>query len=51
MTPDELKEIRGEIESEMQAAVEFALESPMPDETELYSDVYVDYSNPVHGLR
>jgi pyruvate dehydrogenase E1 component alpha subunit len=51
MTPDELKEIRGDIESEMQAAVEFALESPMPDETELYSDVYVDYSNPVHGLR
>ena len=51
MSKEELEEIRNHIEDEMQQAVEFALESPMPPIEELYSDVYVEYSNPVHGLR
>ena len=51
MTEDELQSIRDEIEQEMQDAVEFALNSPMPPIDELYTDVYVEYSNPLAGLR
>lgn len=51
MTEKELSGIRDELEKEMLEAVEFALESPMPDESELYSDVYVKYSNSLVGLR
>ena len=51
MTPRELKAIRDAIEQEMIDAVEFALASPMPDIDELYTDVYVSYSNSVQGLR
>lgn len=51
MTPDELSGIRDSIEEEMAHAVQFALDSPMPDAKELYTDVYVSYSNPVMGLR
>ena len=51
MTEADLQSIRDEIEQEMQDAVEFALNSPMPPMEELYSDVYVNYSNPVVGLR
>ena len=51
MTDEELSGIRDTIEEEMVKAVEFGLESPMPAEDELYSDVYVNYSNPVAGLR
>ncbi len=51
MKAEELSTIRDAIEEEMEDAVKFALDSPMPDESELYSDVYVSYSNPVAGLR
>ena len=51
MTDADLQSIRDEIEQEMQDAVDFALNSPMPPIEELYTDVYVDYSNPVAGLR
>jgi pyruvate dehydrogenase E1 component alpha subunit len=51
MTDEELSGIRDGIETEMTDAVEFALASPMPDEAELYTDVYVEYSNSVMGLR
>ncbi len=51
MNEDELCGVRDMIETEMQEAVEFALNSPMPPIEELYSDVYVEYSNPVQGLR
>ena len=51
MSAKELKSIRDSIEQEMLDAVEFALESPMPDVEALYSDVYVNYSNPIFGLR
>jgi len=39
------KEIDGiirEIDEEIEAAVKFALESPFPDESELYDDLYID---------
>ena len=51
MTDEDLQSIRDEIEQEMQDAVDFALNSPMPPMEELYSDVYVNYSNPLVGLR
>ena len=51
MTSEDLKDIRDEIEQEMQDAVQFALDSPMPDMKSLYEDVYVTYSNPIPGLR
>ena len=51
MSAKKLKSIRDSIEQEMLDAVEFALESPMPDVDALYSDVYVNYSNPIFGLR
>ena len=46
-TDKELKEIRDKIDNEMIEAVDFALNSPMPDMDELYKDVYVNYSNSV----
>ena len=51
MSAKKLKSIRDSIEQEMLDAVEFALESPMPAVDALYSDVYVNYSNPIFGLR
>ena len=51
MTTKKLKAIRDAIEQEMVEAVDFALGSPMPDQDALYSDVYVNYSNPIPGLR
>lgn len=51
MTKKKLSDIRDLIEKEMEEAVRFALESPMPEESELYSDVYVNYSNSLVGLR
>ncbi len=51
MTDAELKGIRDAIEKEIAGAVEFALASPMPALEELYADVYVNYSNSLHGLR
>ncbi len=35
-----LRQIEGEVETEVAAAFTFAEESPFPDELELYSDVY-----------
>ncbi|MEX0763430.1 MAG: thiamine pyrophosphate-dependent dehydrogenase E1 component subunit alpha [Dehalococcoidia bacterium] len=51
MTEEQLAAIRSAIDKEIMAAVEFAEESPMPPLEELYTDVYVSYSNPVQGLR
>ena len=47
LTDKELKEIRDNIDNEMIEAVDFALNSPMPDIDELYKDVYVNYPNSV----
>ena len=51
MSAKKLKTIRDSIEQEMLDAVEFALDSPMPDIEALYSDVYVNYSNSILCLR
>ncbi len=51
MAQEELASIRDSIEKEIEAAVEFALASPLPSLDELTSDVYVSYSNSVAGLR
>ncbi|MFW6195139.1 MAG: thiamine pyrophosphate-dependent dehydrogenase E1 component subunit alpha [Chloroflexota bacterium] len=51
MTEDELSGIRDQIEAEMTEAVRFADESPLPDLEEMYTDVYVSYSNSLRGLR
>ena len=47
LTDKELKVIRDNIDNEMIEAVDFALNSPMPDMDELYKDVYVNYPNSV----
>tara|TARA_B110000014_G_C20070730_1_gene558395 strand:- start:242 stop:1246 length:1005 start_codon:yes stop_codon:yes gene_type:complete len=47
ISEEELKEIRDKIDKEMIEAVDFALNSPMPDMDELYKDVYVNYPNSV----
>jgi pyruvate dehydrogenase E1 component alpha subunit len=51
MKEAELKAVRDRIEAEIADAVQFGLSSPMPPLEELYSDVYVNYPNPVQGLR
>ncbi|MBM3958221.1 MAG: thiamine pyrophosphate-dependent dehydrogenase E1 component subunit alpha [SAR202 cluster bacterium] len=51
MTAAELAAIRKAIDAEIEGAVKFALESPLPPVEELYTDVYVSYSNSVVGLR
>ena len=51
MTAKKLKSIRDAVEKEMLDAVEFGMNSPMPDPSVLYEDVYVSYSNPIPGLR
>jgi len=51
MSKTELETIQSEIEKEMLGAVEFALNSPMPNINDLYKDVYVEYSNSIEGLR
>jgi pyruvate dehydrogenase E1 component alpha subunit len=46
-TDEELRMIRDKVDNEMIEAVDFAINSPMPDMDELYKDVYVNYSNSV----
>ncbi|SMP60372.1 pyruvate dehydrogenase E1 component alpha subunit [Anoxynatronum buryatiense] len=41
LSEEELKTIRDEVEQEIQEAITFALESPFPDVSELYTDLYV----------
>ncbi len=36
----EIDQLRAEVEEEVQAAVEYALEAPWPDVAEAYTDVY-----------
>ena len=40
MTPDGIESVRDEIAAEVQAAIEFAEQSPMPDPADLLADVY-----------
>lgn len=51
MTAAELEAMRKLIDAEIEDAVQFALDSPLPPAEELYTDVYVSYSNSVVGLR
>ena len=51
MDASELESIRNTIEAEIEAAVEFALNSPLPPIEELYTDVYVSYPTSLKGLR
>ena len=46
-----MERIRNTIDEEILDAVKFADESPLPPPEELYTDVYVNYSNPPQGLR
>jgi pyruvate dehydrogenase E1 component alpha subunit len=43
-TEDDLKAIDAEIKTIVAEAVQFAQESPEPDPSELYTDVYVEAS-------
>ncbi len=47
----ELSLIRKDIDREIEDAVKFADESELPSLDELYTDVYVNYTNSVRGLR
>ncbi len=49
ITEAELDQIDAEIETLMEEAVQFADESPLPEPSELYEDVYVNY--PVDMMR
>ena len=40
MTSDEIEAVRSEVAAEVEAAVEFAEQSPMPDPSDLLADVY-----------
>jgi len=42
LTRKEIDQIIQEVDEEIEAAVKFALESPFPDESALYEDLYVD---------
>lgn len=51
MSSDELEATRERVDAEILDAVDFAEQSPLPPIEELYSDVYVKYSNSLLGLR
>jgi TPP-dependent pyruvate/acetoin dehydrogenase alpha subunit len=42
LTPDVLERIRASVEKEIDEAVQFAIDSPLPDPAELYKDVYAE---------
>src|SRR5690606_8864059 len=41
-TEDEIEQINEKVKMEVQEAVDFAEESPWPDESEVYKDIYVE---------
>lgn len=45
-TEDEIEQINEKVKMEVQEAVDFAEESPWPDESEVYKDIYVDDNYP-----
>lgn len=45
-TEEELKEIEKKVKAQVKEAVDFAEESPYPDPSEIYTDVYVDKDYP-----
>ena len=49
LTAEELDQIDREVEQLMEEAIRFADESPLPELSELYEDVYVNY--PLDALK
>lgn len=45
-TEDEIEQINEKVKMEVQEAVDFAEESPWPDESEVYKDIYVEDNYP-----
>ena len=50
MTPDGIESVRDEIAAEVEAAIEFAEQSPMPDPADLLVDVYSGAADPRQPL-
>ena len=50
MTPDGIEAVRDEIAAEVEAAIEFAEQSPMPDPADLLVDVYSGAADPRQPL-
>ena len=46
MTADEIKAVEKEVKAEVEEAVKFAEESPLPEPHELYEDVYMQEDYP-----
>ena len=46
MTSDEIKALEKEVKAEVEEAVKFAEESPLPEPHELYEDVYTQEDYP-----
>ena len=46
MKEDELKAVEKEIKAQVEDAIKFAEESPLPDASELYEDVYMQPDYP-----
>ena len=50
MTPDGIESVRAEVAAEVEAAIEFAEQSPMPDPADLLVDVYSGAADPRQPL-
>ena len=51
MSSTELDRVRTAVAAEVESAIEFGLNSPMPDMSELTKDVYVSYAGSLEALR
>ena len=45
-TPEEIEAINNKVKAEVDDAVQFAEDSPYPDDSELYKDIYTDEHYP-----
>jgi len=46
MSEDDLKSVEKEVKAQVEEAIKFAEESPLPDPSELYEDVYTQTDYP-----
>ncbi|MGB2424019.1 MAG: thiamine pyrophosphate-dependent enzyme, partial [Flavobacteriales bacterium] len=46
MSEDDLKSVEKEVKAQVEEAIKFAEESPLPDPSELYEDVYTQSDYP-----
>jgi pyruvate dehydrogenase E1 component alpha subunit len=51
ITPDDFKQINKEAGAEADAAAEFAIKSPYPDESEIFDDIYWEVDNNTEAGR